>query len=147
VIVSIRDKRILVRALFLSVHSRTRNTVQPCLLSARATRTSLRLLTTTFKSQNATLLLGGRLHRLHPCQKQPSTKIATFVCANTKSGFPGNSVTFIFHPDIARRTRCARKRLSVVRPWRGFTRDMIRERAVWVTRSIDVICTADQGLA
>jgi hypothetical protein len=107
---------------------------------------SRRLLTATFKSQNATLLLGGRLHRLHPCQKQPSTKIAIFVDGNTKSGFPGNSVTFIFHPDIARRTKWARKRLSVVRPWRDFTSDMIRERAVGVTRSINVLGTTDGGL-
>jgi hypothetical protein len=146
VILSILERKIFVRELSFRVHSRTRNTVQPRLRSNRATLKSRRLFTITFRFQNSTLLLGGRLHFRQPCQKQPSTKMMTLARVNTKSGFPGSSRSFIVQPEIARRMRCARSRFSVVRPWRGFTRDMIRERAVGVTRSIYVVGAADQRL-
>jgi hypothetical protein len=131
-------KNASVLKLFLSAHSRSRNTVQPWNLKARVTRLSRRWLTATFSFQNATLLFGGRLQRLHPCQKQPSTNTATLERENTKSGFPGNRGSFIFHPDTPRRTRWARRRFSVVLPCRGFTSDMMRERASVDTRSINV---------
>ena len=125
-----------VHAASFSVHSRTRSTLQPSRRKAEDTLTSRRWLTTILRVQNALLLFGGRLHRVQPCQKHPSTKITIRNRANTKSGLPGNVGSFIVQPDSARATRCALSRLSVVRPCRDLTSDIMRDRAVGDTRSI-----------
>jgi hypothetical protein len=45
-----------------------------------------------------------RKQRLQPCQKQPSTKIATFCRGKTKSGFP-----YSWYPLRHPMTLCSRK--------------------------------------
>jgi hypothetical protein len=100
-----RSRKAPVRRGFLRVHSRTRKTIHPARRNAQETLLSRRLLTIIFAFQNVTLVPGGRLHRLHPCQKQPSTKTTIFGRRNTKSGFPGSVGSFIVHPATARRTR------------------------------------------
>ena len=77
-----------------TAHSQTRSTAQPSFLSFRETRISLLRLARTLARQNFTLLLEGRLHRGQPCQKQPSTKRATFNFGHAKSGFPATGHCF-----------------------------------------------------
>lgn len=72
---------------FASTHSQTLITLHPDARSARVLRRSRRWLRSIFSSQAAALFLGVRFRRqLCPCQKQPSTKIASLASRNTKSG-------------------------------------------------------------
>jgi len=74
----------------VSAHSHTRNTVHPIARSSRETLLSRAALRASFVDQKVTRVFGVRRCLGHPCQKQPSTKTATFCARNTKSGFPGN---------------------------------------------------------
>ena len=61
----------------------------PSLRSRLLTDRSLFRFPPIFVRQNARFCLGRRKHLGHPCQKQPSTKTATFFFRNEKSGRPG----------------------------------------------------------
>ncbi len=75
---------------FLKACSQMRTTRHPCLRSVRLTSRSRALLAAIFFDQK-TRLLTGRFECLgQPCQKQPSTKTATFCFGKTKSGLPKN---------------------------------------------------------
>ena len=58
---------------------------------------------------------GKRKQRRHPCQKQPSTKIARLFRGNQKSGWPVIDFGCNFQPSIPARTRASRSRTSVER--------------------------------
>lgn|SRR2546427_5263144 len=120
-------------------HSRILNTLQPRARSWLETRMSRRELTHTFCFQNCTFDFEAFAQRSQPCQKHPSTKSAISEHLNTKSGRPGKLHPSIFHPEIPRCTSRARSLFSVVRPFREVTSDIIRERALGVTRSINEI--------
>jgi hypothetical protein len=86
-------------------------------------------------AQKAFLVFDERLQE-HPCQKHPSTNITTRLLQKTKSGLPGNPTQFMHQPDIPNAARDARSLRSVVFPFRDFTSDIIRDRALVVTLSI-----------
>jgi hypothetical protein len=64
--------------------------------------------------QNDRLVAGIVRHRLQPCQKQPSMKMASFDESNTKSGLPGKPERWPnFQPLMPQRTKMERNRRSV----------------------------------
>lgn len=67
--------------------SHTRKTRQPAARSARVTSRSRAWLRAIFSRQNFALFFGFVPCLGHPCQKQPSTKTASFSRGKTKSGF------------------------------------------------------------
>ena len=67
-------------------------------------------------------------HRLHPCQKQPSTKTARLFAAKKKSGLPGTPFGCMVHPPILARTNAIRRTISVLLLPRLRIADMIWER-------------------
>jgi hypothetical protein len=69
-------------------HSHTRMTIQPWRRRVLATFLSRRQFSAILASQNVWLLLGARRHRGQPCQKHPSTKSATRILGQQKSGVP-----------------------------------------------------------
>lgn len=58
---------------------------------------------------------GIRKQRRHPCQKQPSTKIAIFCFGNQKSGRPKTELGCMCQPRIRILTKKNRSRISVER--------------------------------
>jgi hypothetical protein len=122
---------------FFSSHSRMRSTLQPRARNRRETRKSRWELTKILSRQNRTLDFEAFLQRLQPCQKHPSTNKAISELGKIKSGRPGKSSASIFHPESPRCTSIARNLFSVVRPPLEVTRDIMRERALGVTRSIN----------
>lgn len=73
-----------------NAHSHTRNTAQPAARSARETLRSRWTFRASFAAQYPARVLGFVAWRGHTCQKQPSTKTATFAARKMKSGFPGS---------------------------------------------------------
>jgi len=78
-----------IRSACFSRHSLIRITFHPSLLSRPFTDRSLLRFPSIFAFQKARFCLGSRKQRGHPCQKQPSTKTATFCFRKAKSGRPG----------------------------------------------------------
>jgi hypothetical protein len=97
---------------------------------------------TTFRSilacQYARLSAGIRQCFGHPCQKQPSTNIATRNSGNTKSGLPGIRGCRR-HPRSPACLNITRSRNSVDLFPTDRTRDMIRERSILVNVSAIVV--------
>ncbi len=77
---------------------------------ARRSRARVRC---TFAIQYAWLLTGTFVWREQPCQKQPSTKIASRARLNPKSGDPANTGCG-FHPETPPRWSRAANASSVV---------------------------------
>lgn len=77
--------------LALSSCSQIRTTVQPIRRSARFVLLSRSLFPSIFAVQNSRLDVGMERHRRHPCQKQPSKKMARRLSAKMTSGLPGRS--------------------------------------------------------
>lgn len=84
------DKRRSNRAefFFASSCSHTRRTRQPARRKARVTSTSRALFDESLRRQNARLFFGFVACLGQPCQKQPSTKMASLSFGKTKSGLP-----------------------------------------------------------
>jgi hypothetical protein len=118
----------------LTRHSHTLITLHPSLRNRREIRLSLLWFCKTLSRQKATLLFEGRLHLLHPCQKQPSTKSAIFRPGHAKSGFP-TTRQCLRYPRSPALQRIAAIRRSVVLFPRDPTEAMIRERTFLVTLS------------
>lgn len=93
--------RHLARALVIRVsvaglctaHSFTLKTVHPARLSVRDTRWSRSRLFSILRRQNSVFVRGRDLQR-QPCQKQPSTKTATWRAGPGEVGFAGNRPVF-----------------------------------------------------
>jgi hypothetical protein len=90
-------------------------TPTPSCIRARLTARPRAIFPAIFASQYALFCLGIRKQLLQPCQKQPSTKTATFFLANQKSGTPGNSLACNFQPRTRARTSLMRRVSSVDR--------------------------------
>jgi len=76
---------------FTRVHSQIRQTVHPAARRSRALRRSLSWLPEILLRHAAAFRFGLRFRpQSWPCQKQPSTKTASFAARKTKSGLPGN---------------------------------------------------------
>lgn len=71
-------------------HSQMRKTLQPDARKVRVTARSRWAFRASFGAQYSMREVGTCPCRGHPCQKQPSTKIATFSTRKMKSGLPGN---------------------------------------------------------
>ena len=75
-----------IRSAFLSSHSQIRTTFHPALRKARFTTRSRVLLPSILRRHHAARFAGHVACFGHPCQKQPSTKIAVRDLRKTKSG-------------------------------------------------------------
>jgi len=82
-----------------------------------------------FAVQKAVFVFGICPHLLHPCQKQPSTKTASFAASKKKSGLPGRSVRWVDQPRIPARTKAIWNLTSVVLLPRPRTAAMFFERS------------------
>lgn len=71
-----------------TAHSFTRTTVHPVRRRPLLTRRSRRRFCSILLRQKSVFVCGMFLQRLHPCQKHPSTKTATFRRGHAKSGRP-----------------------------------------------------------
>jgi hypothetical protein len=111
----------------LILHSQTRMTTQPSLRSREETLRSRCWLVSILLRQNWTLLWEKRLQCGHPCQKQPSTKIAIFNPGHAKSGRPRTGHCFRY-PRMPFRQRIPASRSSVLRFPVEPTEAMIFER-------------------
>lgn len=115
--------------------SQTRITIQPSLRNSRLIRRSRFALPVIFVAQNVRLLFGIlRLHIGQACQKQPSTKIATFFSPNTKSGrtIRGDTCLCRRHPRMPCCLRIPRNFTSVLSFPRLRTLDICTERVALV---------------
>lgn len=73
-------------------------------------RRSLRRFSAIFRAHHALLVRGARKQRGHPCQKQPSTKMASRTAGTTTSGRPGRSaVRDVYRMPCARRRARTRR--------------------------------------
>ena len=108
-------------------HSRT--TRMPSFCNVWVVTRSLILFLWILAFQNLALILGIRPHFLHPCQKQPSTNIATRLWEKKKSGLPNTPLGFSFQPEIAALTSKPRSFFSVLLLFRPRIALMILERA------------------
>jgi hypothetical protein len=108
--------------------SQTRSTDHPSARSCRATVRSRRAFLSTFACQNALLVLGGLKQVGQRCQKQPSTKTATFVAGQAKSGRPGN-LRCLRQPVIRPARRIDLRRSSVLALPELLMDRMMRERS------------------
>lgn len=129
-----------------SVRSRCSHTLKtriPFAFSSRATPRARSLFPSIFDRQYLRLALGNRRHCGHPCQKQPSTKTATWRFGNQKSGWPVTRRGCICQPLIPRLTRANLNRPSVERlpVDRTFDIRMLRSFLVRVS-----ICASDKNL-
>jgi hypothetical protein len=93
--------------------SQNRKTRTPDFLRAVETLRSRKRFRRIFVRQKALFARGKWPQRRQPCQKQPSTKTASFDWAKKKSGLPGNPLTPTFQPLIPARTNASRKAASV----------------------------------
>ncbi|SRR6266404_2115915 len=116
-------------------HSQTRTTFHRCCLNFRVTLRSRLRLVESFCLQNERLLFEGRLQRVQPCQKHPSTNNAILRSGQAKSGFPTTFQCFR-EPRRPSFLRIFPINFSVV--WFPFDRTeaIIRDRVVLETRSI-----------
>ena len=110
--------------------SQTRKTIHPPFLSNRVVRRSFERFSFSFSAQN-TELVATRLrpHRVQPCQKQPSAKMATLQRSKTKSGVPVKPLGRTLQPRIPARTNASRRRTSVVRFPLPLIALIVRERS------------------
>lgn len=91
------------------------STFTPWRRSVRFTSFARRTLPTILLCQYSWFWWGIRRQRLQPCQKHPSTKMATRSAANQKSGTPGTSLGCRLHPRIPDLINAIRTRTSVER--------------------------------
>ena len=115
--------------------SQIRRTRQPLLRRTFRTSWSRWTFRSNFCFQKETLLFGMRRCRGHPCQKQPSTKIATLSARNTKSGLPGRA-TPRRQPEMRFDLSKPASFSSVDRFWVARTPDIIALRRAVETVSI-----------
>ena len=108
--------------------SQNRKTCQPSFRSRRLTVVSRLLLPRIFLFQKERLEEGIVRQRLHPCQKHPSTKTATFSRSKAKSGLPSTSFAFMRQPDNLAAISLLLNRCSVDRVPLPLFFDMIEER-------------------
>jgi len=106
--------------------SQTRTTAHPRERSARDWFESLSMFLEIFGSQYCLFVAGIRLHFGHPCQKQPSMKIASFACGKAKSGFPAIGKCRL-HPLTPDARNAEATTSSVERLPRDLTAAMIRD--------------------
>lgn len=91
-------------------------TTYPCDRNIRLTFRSRRRFDSILSCQKRRRERGTlRPQRGQPCQKQPSTKIATRFATKQKSGRPGTPTTWRFQPRKPYRMRYAATRISVER--------------------------------
>ena len=103
--------------------------VHPIARSTRTTFLSRSLFPFIFAIQNAWLVTGMERQRRHPCQKQPSTKMASCLCGKTTSGLPGRPESCpMIQPLIPDRISRDRNFHSVVFVPRDLLRLITRER-------------------
>lgn len=95
--------------------SQNRRTRMPCCSSSLVVFLSLSRFRLILSLQKLSFIRGKSPHCGHPCQKHPSTKIATLSAGKKKSGFPLIRCGRTFHPHIADLTKPKRNRRSVVR--------------------------------
>jgi len=107
--------------------SQTRRTLIPEDLKARVVRLSRCLFLSILALQNRGRVFGMWPHFLQPCQKQPSTKTASFSRVKKKSGLPGSSGCKT-HPLCPWRISAILKRISVVRLFRDLIFPIVAER-------------------
>lgn len=111
-----------------------RSTRQPRLRSVLLTSRSRCAFRASLAFQNATRVFGMRAWRGQPCQKQPSTKTASFAARKTKSGLPSSGA-----PRRQPVMRCSRinaiSRSSVARFPCERMRDIRSERSTAVSVS------------
>jgi hypothetical protein len=88
--------------------------MSPC-ARARFTSPPRAMFRAILASQYARFCLGIRRQFSQPCQKQPSTKIATAFAANQKSGTPKTSRGWSSQPLMRPLTNAIRSRTSVER--------------------------------
>jgi hypothetical protein len=93
--------------------SQIRMTTTPERFNLRELAMSRCLFRIIFVFQNARRVFGTCPQRGHPCQKQPSTKTASFLCLKKKSGLPGRSIAWRRQPEIFERTNAIRRASSV----------------------------------
>jgi len=108
--------------------SQMRTTRIPSFRNIRAVRRSRCLFRSIFASQKELLVRGMCPHRLHPCQKQPSTKIAMRCFGKKKSGRPDTSVWCNFQPRILALMKAVRRIPSVLLLLLPRMDDIMRER-------------------
>jgi hypothetical protein len=104
-----------------------RNVFQPRHRSCFVTRRSRSLLPTSLFCQNARFVFGMDPWSGQPCQKHPSTNIASLEAGKTKSGLP-NIPDLRRQPTMPWSRNILIRQSSVARLPRLFTRDIIRER-------------------
>jgi hypothetical protein len=119
-----------------SVCSHTLKTRMPSARSRAATLRARLLLPAILETQYLRFAFGSLRHWEHPCQKQPSTKIATRCVGNQKSGCPGMEPGCISHPLISALTRTSLNRFSVERLPFDRTLDIRTLRSNFVSVSI-----------
>ena len=83
-----------------------------------------------FALQKADLVRGIWPHLRQPCQKHPSTNIASLSSEKKKSGLPGRYSSCMVQPRIPDRTRAKRNLISVVLFPEPLTADIVLERRV-----------------
>ena len=96
-------------------HSQKRMTANPRRRISLLTSLSRFRLRWIFADQYCLLVRGMWPHLGHPCQKQPSTKMASFAFVNAKSGVPIKCAGLTRQPEIPLRMRAARSLRSVER--------------------------------
>jgi hypothetical protein len=117
------------RSLFLSSCSQILITFHPIARRARPTFRSRSMFRLIFAFQKARLVTGRERQRQHPCQKHPSTNIATRRRMKKTSGLPGRSESCpIRQPLMPDRIRSDRNLHSVVFVPRDLLRLITRER-------------------
>jgi hypothetical protein len=122
-----RERRDIIAATSLSSCSQTRITSNPIRSSCAVTFESLCLFLLILALQNSERVFGTCPHFLQPCQKQPSTKTATFCFWKKKSGRPG-SVACNTHPLFPALTKAILKTFSVVLLLRARIAPMVLDR-------------------
>ena len=120
--------------------SQKRITFQPFPRSSADTRLSREIFLPIFLCQYSVLDFGVRFlaQLLQPCQKQPSTKMASRCSRNKKSGLPGSSLGCARHPVILFFRSRERNSSSVDFAPELLTAVMIPERQAFDTLSVTI---------
>jgi hypothetical protein len=123
-------------------HSQMRMTAQPDARKARVTARSRSAFRASFVTQKSKRLFGVRACRGHPCQKHPSTKMATRSALKIKSGLPGSGA-----PRRQPVTPAARMSAIILSSVEALplprTRDILSDRSAAVSVSATVTFSAD----
>ena len=113
--------------ILLRSHCHTLIILHPFARKPRSTLTSRARLLSIFAFQNALLDFGMRRHFGQPCQKQPSTKTASFCFRNAKSGVPSTGKC-LRQPLMRLDRRCLERTCSVAALFLPRIRDIISDR-------------------